>query len=139
MQCKNCGTTHATIYREIDGETLCDGCGTAATNKKKAEANAPSPAQIASDEEHRRRLAEMQAEDAKRPRDPLFCQADQRHRDTNFQAGRPAIAFNSRGELACVECLAKFPPAWLERIAVLEQAMASQPSTNKTVRKAGAQ
>lgn len=122
MECSNCKTTHASIYRGTpDGRTLCDGCASAEENKRRVEANKPSPAQEAIWAEEQRRLDEFHEQERRRPKDPLFCSADGHHE-------RPCAGFSLRGERQCAECLGDLAPAKLsERIAALEAALAAQP------------
>ncbi len=82
------------------------------------------------------KIRDRHEREAELPIDPMFCV---RHPDTVYKAGRPAVGFNARGELCCVECLpAELNPAKLaERVAALEAALAAQQPA-KSSRKAGA-
>jgi hypothetical protein len=130
MECANCKTTSASIYKEVDSRTLCSGCADAETNRKIAAANAPSAAQVAIWDAERKLLEEQHKREGERARDPYFCRVNDHHRDSSYQAGRPAVGFDERGQLCCAECLPpELNPAKLaERIAVLEQAMAAKSS-----------
>jgi hypothetical protein len=128
--CEKCGTD-ATIL--IDG--LCENCK-ASARRAAAEADPEMVAIRASRAAAAERSAELRdrLESQRRANDPVFCAANDAHRDTDWRAGRPAVGFNSLGDPACAECLAADPDAPMtkleSRLAALEAAQA--PTAPKT-------
>ena len=124
-------THQVTSADGVVGPRLCTTCvRRSEEDAKRVEAARKQPRVDAELE----RLREMRAAEASRPSDPHFCTHDETHRDTHYQAGRPAVGLNERGELCCSECLPpELNPAKLaERLALVEQALAAQGQASKS-------